>query len=112
MEVALNKNIILSSNLFFLSIVLGFINVLLSPEIFSSVFAIVVSAVTFIILIIIGISIRQGVGWIKYLLACLMVIGLPFTYSNIIHYFQMDDQLNALISISVTTADLGNIVII
>jgi lysylphosphatidylglycerol synthetase-like protein (DUF2156 family) len=76
MKATTNHNYIKSSNLIFLSAILGAINLLLLPGLFSSKTAIIVGFFTLIFLIFLGIMIRLGISWIKYLLLILVLLGL------------------------------------
>jgi len=76
MKITLNPNYIKSSNLLFISAGLGFINFLLSPDILSSKSAIIVSIITIIIILGLGLLIRFEISWIKYLLLILILLAL------------------------------------
>jgi len=71
-----NPNYIKSSNLLYLSGAIGFINLLLSPDILVSTFAIVVGVITILIILGLGLLVRMGITWIRYVLLCLVLLGL------------------------------------
>ncbi len=70
------SNNIKSSNLIFLSVGLGLLNNIIVPELLSSGFVFFVSLVTFLTIIGLGLLVRRGVQWVKYLLAALIIFGL------------------------------------
>jgi hypothetical protein len=76
MKTTSNHNYIKSSNLIFISAVLGAINLLLLPGLLLSKAAIIVGLFTLFFLIALGIMIRLGISWIKYLLLILVLLGL------------------------------------
>lgn len=76
MKLSLNPNYIKSSNLFFISAVLGVLNFFLSPEILSSNTDIIISVTTIFFILVIGLAVRFEVSWIKYILLVLIIIGI------------------------------------
>lgn len=72
----LHQNYIKSSNLTFISGLLGVINVFLLRESLTSTISIITTIIAIALVIGIGLLIRQGFGWIKYLLLFMMIFGL------------------------------------
>jgi hypothetical protein len=97
METTPKHNYIKSSNLVFLSAVVGAINLLLLPGILSSNTAMIVGFLTLCFLIFLGIMIRLGISWIKYLLLIMIVLGL-ISLPVIIRNF-LDRPLNGTLNI-------------
>lgn len=75
-EYIIHENHIRSSNFLFASVGLGVINIFLSPEILNSGFAEFIAICTLAFLIGLGLLIRKGIDWIKYLFLGLMIFGL------------------------------------
>lgn len=97
MKTTFNKNYIKSSNLIFLSALVGAINLLLLPGLLSSKTAMIVGFFTIVFLIFLGLMIRLGIFWIKYLLVILVLLGLtglPLVIRNF-----LDRPLNGIFNI-------------
>ncbi|HEX8017626.1 MAG TPA: hypothetical protein VF465_20535 [Flavobacterium sp.] len=73
--IVLHPNEIKSSNLILISAGLGFLYMFLSPKVFTSFSTILTGIITIVIIIAIGIGIRNGIQWIKYVMATLVVLG-------------------------------------
>lgn len=87
-ELIIHKNHIRSSNFLFASVGLGVINIFLSHEILNSGFAKFIVICTLAFLIGLGLLIRKGSDWLKYLFLALMIFGLfglPFMIQNMIN---------------------------
>ncbi|AXB56700.1 hypothetical protein [Flavobacterium fluviale] len=98
MKISLNSNFIKSSNLIFISALLGIINLLLSPEIISSQKGLKTSIITILLILTLGVLIRYGVSWIKYILLILIILGL-FNTPAVIKYMLIYNPINAIIII-------------
>ncbi|UIR57283.1 hypothetical protein LZQ00_05570 [Sphingobacterium sp. SRCM116780] len=86
-EIIIHSNHIKSSNCMFISAALGVINILLTPAILTSASSISAALLTLAFLVGIGLLIRKGTDWIKYVLLILLVIGLlgiPYMIQNIL----------------------------
>ena len=70
-----HQNYIESSNLMSISIGLGFVNLLFTPEAFSSAFAIFITVFTFLFLIGLATLTRKGISWIKHVFLVMMILG-------------------------------------
>jgi hypothetical protein len=71
-----HPDFIKSSNLIFMSIGIGLINFLYVYNVFIDVKNIVIIALTYLLLAVIGYLVRQGKVWIKYLLLIIIVLGV------------------------------------
>lgn len=83
-----HENYIKASNLFLVSVGLGLINIFLAPEITAEGSTIAVSIFTLGFLLIIGLLIRKGFDWMKYVLLVFMIIGvlaIPLILQNIMY---------------------------
>ncbi|PRD57067.1 hypothetical protein [Sphingobacterium gobiense] len=83
-----HENYIKASNLFLVSVGLGLINIFLAPEITAEGSTIAVSIFTLGFLLIIGLLIRKGFDWMKYVLLVFMIIGvlaIPLLLQNIMY---------------------------
>jgi hypothetical protein len=76
MKEHLHSNFIQSSNLIFATVGLGVINFFFSSDTLSSGTNIAVAIITLLIILGIGILVRQGFNWVKYLLLVLTILGL------------------------------------
>jgi hypothetical protein len=88
-QLPVHKNYIKSSNFFLASIPLGIINMLLMPEFFNSGSDIFSGIITLLFLLGIGIFIRKGFDWMKYVLLVIMLIGFfgyPAMLQLLLHY--------------------------
>ena len=74
--IVLHPNEIKSSNLILISAGFGFLYMFFSPKVFTSFSTILTGIITIGIIIAIGIGIRNGIQWIKYVIATLLVLGL------------------------------------
>lgn len=86
MQTQVHPNYIKASELIFITAGLGIINFFFSPEILSSGFAIIIAVFTLLFIAGLGVLIKQGFSWIKYLLLALFIFGLlgiPFIIKNI-----------------------------
>jgi hypothetical protein len=85
MEKQIHKNFIRSSNLIFITVGLGLINLLLpNTEIMAGGKFIVIGTILFILGL--GYLVRKGFSWVKYLLLVLTILGLisiPVTITNL-----------------------------
>ncbi|KGO92757.1 hypothetical protein [Flavobacterium subsaxonicum] len=110
MEISSNLNYIKSSNLIFISTALGLINAILSQDIFSSAFVICIEILTLGILIGIGILVRMGKEWIKYVLLFLFLfglLGLPATIAYLKEY-----PLNGIITVIVSLFQIWSLILL
>lgn len=85
MQKQIHPNYIKSSDLIFITAVLGIINFFFSPKILSSGFAIIVAIFTLLFIAGLGVLVKQGFSWVKYLLLALLLFGLlgiPFIIKN------------------------------
>ncbi|MHC0443018.1 hypothetical protein [Flavobacterium sp. 3-210] len=105
MKFSLNPNFIKSSNLIFISAGLGLINFLLSPDILSSKKNIIISIITIVIILVVGLLIRLEITWIKYLLLILIILGLNSLPMLLKDEFSTH-PLNALITILQSIAQI------
>lgn len=76
MKEHLHSNFIKSSNLIFATVVLGIINFFFSSDTLSSGTNIAVAIITLSMILGLGILVRQGYNWMKYLLLVLTILGL------------------------------------
>jgi hypothetical protein len=76
MKTYLHQNYIKASNLIYLCAFLGLINVFLLRETYTSTLKIATLIFTFAFIVGLGLLIRQGFEWIKYLLLFIMIFGL------------------------------------
>jgi hypothetical protein len=76
MKTYLHQNYIKASNLIYLCALLGIINVFLLRETYTSTLKIATLIFTFAFIVGLGVLIRQGFEWIKYLLLFIMIFGL------------------------------------
>ena len=90
-RIIVHPNEIKSSNLILISAGLGLLNMFISPEVFTSFSLILIGLITIGIISAIGIGIRNGIHWIKYVILVLVVLGLfsfpifiQTMYSNLI----------------------------
>lgn len=98
MRISSNLNYIKSSNLFFISAGLGLISFLLSPDILMLKSATITSVIAIFIILVLGLLIRFGISWIKYLLIVIIIFGINAFPSFIKEEFNAH-PLNALIII-------------
>lgn len=82
-KIVVHPNEIKSSNLILISAGLGILNMFFSPEVFTSFSLILIGIITIGIIIAIGIGIRNGIQWIKYVILGLVILGL-FSFPIII----------------------------
>ncbi|PKB16363.1 hypothetical protein [Flavobacterium sp. 5] len=75
MKTSLNTNFIKSSNLIFISAGLGSINFLLSPDILVSKKATILCVMSISLVFAVGLLIRFGISWVKFLLLFLIILG-------------------------------------
>lgn len=81
-----HPNYIKSSNLVFLSVALGIINISLIQGIFVSPEELIVAIITLLLIAGLALVIRKGINWIKYLFLGMIVFGLfgiPFMIQNL-----------------------------
>ncbi|MEN2402913.1 hypothetical protein GKZ90_0024210 [Flavobacterium sp. MC2016-06] len=98
MKISKNPNYIKASNLIFIATILGIINFFLSPDILKSKTALIISVVTILLILAIGVVIRLGISWIKYILLVLIIIG----FNSLPKYIKEElsiHPLNAIITI-------------
>lgn len=76
MKEQVHSNFIKSSNLIFASVGLGIINLFFSSDTLSNVVNIVGVIFTLLLICGLGILVRQGYPWVKYLLLVLTTLGL------------------------------------
>jgi len=76
MKEQLHSNFIKSSNLIFATVGLGIINFYFSSDTLSSRTNIAVAIITLLTILGLGILVRQGYNWMKYLLLVLTILGL------------------------------------
>lgn len=87
MDHLIHPNFIKSSNLIFGTVVLGIINMFFSSDILNNGKNIAVAVITLMLIAGLGLLVRQGKNWVKYLLLVLTVvgvIGIPIFINNII----------------------------
>lgn len=82
-EIVIHPNEKISSNLILISAALGILNMFFSPEIFTSFSIILIGIIIVGIMILIGIGIRNGIQWIKYVILGLVILGL-FSFPTLI----------------------------
>ncbi len=86
MEKHIHPNYIKSSNLIFVTVGLGLINFFFSSDLLNTGQNIAIAILTLIIIAGIGLLVRQGKAWVKYLLLVLTILGLigiPSIINNI-----------------------------
>jgi uncharacterized membrane protein len=76
MKNQIHQNYIKSSNLAFISAALGIINIFLSPDVFNGPGNIMIGIFSILFVVVIGILIRQGYDWVKFVLLVLLLFGL------------------------------------
>ncbi|WP_147408448.1 hypothetical protein [Flavobacterium johnsoniae] len=76
MKISSNPNYIKSSILIFISALLGVINFLGSPEIFSSKSGFKSGIIAIVVLLILALLILFEITWTKYILLVLLILGI------------------------------------
>ena len=85
----LHSNFIKSSNLIFVTVGLGITNFFFSKETLSGGTNIAIAIITLSMILGLGILVRQGFNWIKYLLLVITILGL-FGISTILIDFSQN----------------------
>ena len=98
MKISSNPNYIKSSNLIFISAVLGLINFLMSPEILSSKSGQKSGIIAISVILTLAILIRFEITWTKYVLLILIILGIN-AVPPIIKYELVHHPLNGIIII-------------
>ncbi|RDI13236.1 hypothetical protein DEU42_103146 [Flavobacterium sp. AG291] len=99
-----------SSNLIFLSALLGFVNLLLSPDIRSNDSLLLISVISLAIVIVIGVLVRIGVQWIKYFMLVSIILAL-FNLPFIKQDFQLS-PINGTISLIVSAFQVWALILL
>lgn len=110
MDKQIHPNYIKSSNLIFGTVGLGLINFFFSSDLLNTGQNIATAILTLVIIAGIGYLVRQGKGWVKYLLLVFMVfglIGIPFIINNIVQ-----KPMVGIVNIAQTIMQLGATVLL
>ena len=86
-EIIIHPNYLKSSNCIFISVALGVISMFLTPGILTSTSAIFGALFTLAFVTGLGLLVRKGIDWMKYVLLILMITGLltiPYMIQNIL----------------------------
>ena len=109
--IVLHPNEIKSSNLILISAGLGFLYMFLLPKVFTSFSTILTGIISIAIIIAIGIGIRNGIQWIKYVIATLIVLGLFSLRSTIIQTFN-SNLIAGIINITQTALQIIAVILL